>query len=145
MNECPDSIQQVLAELIGNGALDFKAAGLGIWSGLAFVMVLWTGIKTAASRRFDCLGGHPACRGPGSCPDDARVLLGLMNPFYLLSAMLLVPSYDGLWVWLCFVGGTLCNITFAVAYESVHVRRALASTWRIITTRRQRCSGNESE
>ena len=48
-----DSIQQVLAELIGNGALDFKAAGLGIWSGLAFVMVLWTGIKTAASRRFD--------------------------------------------------------------------------------------------
>ena len=28
-----DSIHQVLAELIGNGALDFKAAGLGIWSG----------------------------------------------------------------------------------------------------------------
>ena len=48
-----DSIHQVLAELIGNGALDFKTAGLGIWSGLAFVMVLWTGIKTAASRRFD--------------------------------------------------------------------------------------------
>ena len=44
---------EVLAELIGNGALDFKTAGLGIWSGLAFVMVLWTGIKTAAFRRFD--------------------------------------------------------------------------------------------
>ena len=48
-----DSIHQVLAELIGNGALDFKAAGLGIWSGLAFVMVLWTGIKMAASRKLD--------------------------------------------------------------------------------------------
>ena len=48
-----DSIQQVLAELIGNGVLDFKTAGLGIWSGLAFVMVLWTGIKMAASRKFD--------------------------------------------------------------------------------------------
>ena len=33
--------------------LDFKTAGLGIWSGLAFVMVLWTGIKMAASRKLD--------------------------------------------------------------------------------------------
>ena len=42
-----DSIHQVLAELIGNGVGQFKAAGL------AFVMVLWTGIKMAASRKLD--------------------------------------------------------------------------------------------
>lgn len=44
---------EVLAELIGSGRIDFTTAGLGIWSGLAFVMVLWTGIKMAASRRLD--------------------------------------------------------------------------------------------
>lgn len=44
---------EVLAELTGDGAIHFKTAGLGIWSGLAFVMVLWTGIKMAAARRVD--------------------------------------------------------------------------------------------
>ena len=43
----------VLAQLTGTGTLDFKAAGIGIWRGLAVVMVLWTGRKIAVSRRFD--------------------------------------------------------------------------------------------
>ena len=44
---------ELFAGLIGNDTPGFKTAGLGIWSGLAFVMVLWRGIKMAASRRFD--------------------------------------------------------------------------------------------
>ena len=44
---------EALAELIGGGALDFKTAGLGIWTGLAVVMVVWTGITMAVSRRFE--------------------------------------------------------------------------------------------
>ena len=48
-----DSIHQVLAELIGNGVGHFKAAVPVAWTVPAVVMILWTGIKTAASRRFD--------------------------------------------------------------------------------------------
>lgn len=44
---------ELLAELVGDAMPGFKAAGLGIWSGLAFIAVLWAAIRTAASRRFD--------------------------------------------------------------------------------------------
>jgi len=43
----------VLAELIETGTFDFKAAGIGIWRGLAVVMVHWTERRIAVSRRFD--------------------------------------------------------------------------------------------
>ncbi|MDE2962273.1 MAG: hypothetical protein OXU26_00020, partial [Acidobacteriota bacterium] len=43
----------MLVETIGTGTLDFKAASIGIWRGLAVVMVHWTGRKVAVSRRFD--------------------------------------------------------------------------------------------
>ena len=46
-------IDQTLDELIANGAVDFKAAGLLIWMALAIIMILWTGLKTVVSRKFD--------------------------------------------------------------------------------------------
>ena len=44
---------QVLAELIGNGAAPMQTAGLAIWTGMATVMIVWTGLKTAFSGDYD--------------------------------------------------------------------------------------------
>ncbi len=44
---------QVLAELIGNGAPAMQTAGLAIWAGMATVMIVWTGLKTAFSGDYD--------------------------------------------------------------------------------------------
>ena len=44
---------QVLAELIGNGAPAMQTAGLAIWTGMATVMIVWTGLKTAFSGGYD--------------------------------------------------------------------------------------------
>ena len=46
-------LDQVLQELIGNSAPEFQAVGLAIWSGMAVVMIVWTGLKTAFSGQFD--------------------------------------------------------------------------------------------
>ena len=48
-----DSIRQVLAELIGNGVGQFKAAVPVAWTVPAVVMILWTGLKIVVSRKFD--------------------------------------------------------------------------------------------
>ena len=44
---------QVLAELIQNGAAPMQTAGLAIWTGMATVMIVWTGLKTAFSGDYD--------------------------------------------------------------------------------------------
>lgn len=44
---------QVLAELINNGAAPMQTAGLAIWTGMATVMIVWTGLKTAFSGDYD--------------------------------------------------------------------------------------------
>ena len=44
---------QVLAELIQNGAVPMQTAGLAIWTGMATVMIVWTGLKTAFSGDYD--------------------------------------------------------------------------------------------
>ena len=44
---------ELLADLIGNGAIHFKTTGLGVGGGLALVMVLWTSFKMTAARRSD--------------------------------------------------------------------------------------------
>ena len=76
-----DSIHQVLAELIGNGVGQFKAAVPVAWTVPAVVMILWTGLKIGRFPEVRRLGDPPACGCPGSCPDDACVLLALMNPY----------------------------------------------------------------
>ena len=44
---------QVLNELIQNGAAPMQTAGLAIWTGMATVMIVWTGLKTAFSGDYD--------------------------------------------------------------------------------------------
>ena len=44
---------QVLNELIANGAAPMQTAGLAIWTGMATVMIVWTGLKTAFSGDYD--------------------------------------------------------------------------------------------
>ena len=44
---------QVLAELVGNSAPAMQTAGLAIWTGMATVMIVWTGLKTAFSGDYD--------------------------------------------------------------------------------------------
>ena len=44
---------QVLNELIQNGAAPMQTAGLAIWTGMATVMVVWTGLKMAFSGDYD--------------------------------------------------------------------------------------------
>lgn len=44
---------QVLAELVQNGAAPMQTAGLAIWTGMATVMIVWTGLKTAFSGDYD--------------------------------------------------------------------------------------------
>ena len=48
-----DFIDEVLTELIGRGAPEFHAAGEAIWTGLATVMIVWTGLKMAFSGDYD--------------------------------------------------------------------------------------------
>ena len=44
---------QVLNELIQNGAAPMQTAGLAIWTGMATVMIVWTGLKMAFSGDYD--------------------------------------------------------------------------------------------
>ena len=44
---------QVLNELVQNGAAPMQTAGLAIWTGMATVMIVWTGLKTAFSGDYD--------------------------------------------------------------------------------------------
>ena len=44
---------QVLNELIQNGAAPMQTAGLAIWTGMATVMIVWTGLKIAFSGDYD--------------------------------------------------------------------------------------------
>ena len=46
-------LDQVLNELVGFGAPEFQTAGLAIWTGMATVMIVWTGLKTAFSGDYD--------------------------------------------------------------------------------------------
>ena len=43
----------MLNELIANGAAPMQTAGLAIWTGMATVMIVWTGLKTAFSGDYD--------------------------------------------------------------------------------------------
>ena len=51
--EAKPFFDQVLADLIGNGAPAMQTAGLAIWTGMATVMIVWTGLKTAFSGDYD--------------------------------------------------------------------------------------------
>ena len=46
-------LDEVLKALIGKSADQFETAALGIWTGLATVMIVWTGGKVAFSGEFD--------------------------------------------------------------------------------------------
>ena len=46
-------LDEVLSDLIGNSGDQFETAALGIWTGLATVMIVWTGGKVAFSGEFD--------------------------------------------------------------------------------------------
>ena len=46
-------LDQVLNELVGFAAPEFQTAGLAIWTGMATVMIVWTGLKTAFSGDYD--------------------------------------------------------------------------------------------
>ena len=48
-----DFLDTVLAELVRNGAPHFETAGEAIWTGMATVMVIWVGLKTAFSGDYD--------------------------------------------------------------------------------------------
>ena len=48
-----DFLDTVLAELVRNGAPHFEVAGEAIWTGMATVMVIWVGLKTAFSGDYD--------------------------------------------------------------------------------------------
>ena len=48
-----DFLDTVLAELVRNGAPHFEVAGDAIWTGMATVMVIWVGLKTAFSGDYD--------------------------------------------------------------------------------------------
>lgn len=48
-----DFLDTVLAELVRNGAPHFELAGEAIWTGMATVMVIWVGLKTAFSGDYD--------------------------------------------------------------------------------------------
>lgn len=48
-----DFLDQVLNQLVGNAAPQFEVAGLAIWTGLATVMIVWVGLKTAFSGDYD--------------------------------------------------------------------------------------------
>lgn len=46
-------LDEVLEELVGRAGGPFQAAGLTIWRGLATVMVVWIGLKTAFSGEYN--------------------------------------------------------------------------------------------
>ena len=46
-------LDEVLSELVGIAAPEFQTAGLAIWTGMATVMIVWTGLKTAFSGDYD--------------------------------------------------------------------------------------------
>ena len=48
-----DFFDQVLNEMVGNAAPEFQTAGLAIWTGIATVMIVWTGLKMAFSGDYD--------------------------------------------------------------------------------------------
>ena len=48
-----DFFDRVLNELVTNAAPEFQTAGLAIWTGMATVMIVWTGLKTAFSGDYD--------------------------------------------------------------------------------------------
>ena len=46
-------LDEVLNELVLLAAPEFQTAGLAIWTGMATVMIVWTGLKTAFSGDYD--------------------------------------------------------------------------------------------
>ena len=46
-------LDDALNELVGFAAPEFQTAGLAIWTGMATVMIVWTGLKTAFSGDYD--------------------------------------------------------------------------------------------
>ena len=64
----------MLNELIQNGAAPMQTAGLAIWTGMATVMIVWTGLKTAFSGDYDMWEIVKLGHRPEYPADDAGVL-----------------------------------------------------------------------
>ncbi len=99
-----DFFDQVLNQLVALGAPEFQTAGLAIWTGMATVMVVWTGLKTAFSGDYDMWELVKLVIGLGI----PRTILAFYNtplPGTTMSFPALVTA-QGTWATDVFIGNT---------------------------------------
>ena len=110
---------QVLAELIQNGAAPMQTAGLAIWTGMATVMIVWTGLKTAFSGDYDLWEIVKLVIGLG-IPRTMLAFYDTPLPGTTMSLPMLITE-QGTWATNVFIGNAWENAAQAMLGAYNHV------------------------